>query len=146
MVERIKRIIEKENCTPSSFADRIGISRATMNHLLTGRNNPSLDVISKIHSKYLDINLEWLMDGNGPMYKGEKTLLQPSLFDEVSVVNKPIIPNRTETIPIQEIKKKQEKEVGKEEIMLSKKQDRGINKIIIYYSDNTFENFIPESK
>ena len=48
MKDRIRLIMEKENLTPAKFADRLEINRAVISHILNGRNNPSLDVVTKI--------------------------------------------------------------------------------------------------
>ncbi|MDR1371192.1 MAG: helix-turn-helix domain-containing protein [Dysgonamonadaceae bacterium] len=153
MVERIKKIIEKEDSNPSLFADRIGISRGTMNHILNGRNNPSLDVVTKILEGLSHINTEWLMFGNGPMYKGDKVIIQPTLplFDEIPV--KPHnYPEKIEYRKEIELKTP-EKPINNPEIEenilpknTSRTIDKTIDKIIIYYSDNTFENFIRENR
>ncbi len=147
MVERLKKIIEKENSNPSSFADYIGISRSTMNHLLNKRNNPSLDVLMKILEKYPDISSDWLLFGKEPMYKGGKVFLQPSLFDEEPL--KPELePAISEYRKENELKplEKAPNNTTKEEITISKTISKTIGKIIIYYSDNTFETFIPENR
>ncbi len=47
MKDRIKLIMEKENLTPAKFADKLQINRAIISHILNGRNNPSLDVVTK---------------------------------------------------------------------------------------------------
>ena len=147
MLERIKKIIDKEKSNPSLFADKIGISRGTMNHILNARNNPSLDVITKILSSFPEINSEWLLLGTGPLYKGDKAYLQPDLFAEVSV-NQDKLPEKTEYRKEIEVKTP-EKTVNKpeiEEIRLPQRYSKTVEKIIIYYSDNTFENFIPENR
>ncbi len=145
MVERIKKIIEKEGSNPSSFADTIGISRASMNHILNGRNNPSLDVIVKILSKYENISNEWLLFGKLPMYKGEKAYLQPTLFDEIAV-NEPIEPKKTEYRKEIEVKPEEimPKPAQKEEITFKKNTTKKIERIMIFYSDNTFDSFSPD--
>jgi len=147
MLDRIKKIIEKERSNPSLFADQIGISRGTMNHILNGRNNPSLDVITKILTCFPDINSEWLLFGNGQIYKGDKAFLQPTLFDQA-----PIIPDKLQekTEYRKEIEvKTSEKPVNKpeiEEFRHLQRSSKTVEKIIIYYSDNTFENLIPENR
>ena len=50
--DRIKMIMEKENMASGAFAESIGIQQSTLSHILNGRNNPSLDVIMKVHQKY----------------------------------------------------------------------------------------------
>ena len=70
MKERIKEIIEREGMGQSQFADYIGVTRPALSHILAGRNNPSLEVIMKIHQKFPKINVLWLFDGIGS-YEGD---------------------------------------------------------------------------
>ena len=72
MIDRIKQVIEYVQLSPSAFADTIGISRSGMTHLLTGRNQPSLDVAKKILVKYPEISTEWLIMGMGDMFRPEE--------------------------------------------------------------------------
>ena len=72
--DRIKMIMEKENMASGAFAESIGIQQSTLSHILNGRNNPSLDVIMKVHQKYNYVNLEWLLYGHGNM--SEETIRQ----------------------------------------------------------------------
>ena len=70
MRERIKEIIEREGMGQSQFADFIGVNRPTLSHILAGRNNPSMEVVMKIHQKFPKINILWLLDGLGS-YEGD---------------------------------------------------------------------------
>lgn len=70
MRERIKEIIEREGMGQSQFADFIGVNRPTLSHILAGRNNPSMEVVMKIHQKFPQINILWLLDGMGS-YEGD---------------------------------------------------------------------------
>jgi len=63
--------------TPSQFADRIKVQRPTLHHILSGRNNPSLDVVLKIHEAFPQVNLDWLMTGTG-----DGPVSVPSSFNE----------------------------------------------------------------
>lgn len=65
MRERIKHIIEREEMSQSQFADYIGVNRPTLSHVIAGRNNPSMEIIMKIHQKFPKINILWLLDGIG---------------------------------------------------------------------------------
>lgn len=69
MKDRIKLIMDNEHLTPSAFADKLQLGRAVISHILNGRNNPSLDVVSRILSKMDYIDSDWLLTGNGKMYK-----------------------------------------------------------------------------
>ena len=148
MRERIRQIMENENLTPAKFADRLQINRANISHILNGRNNPSLDVVSKILSEMPYINTEWLINGSGQMYRDGFDI--DSIPKEHDLFNQsPIITSREK-----EIAPKQEGiEVNKPErssqqaenkiTELQKNYDKKISQIIIYYNDNTFETFIP---
>lgn len=70
MRERIKQIIEREGMSQSQFADFIEVNRPTLSHILAGRNNPSMEVVMKIHQKFPQINILWLLDGVGS-YEGD---------------------------------------------------------------------------
>lgn len=69
MIDRIKQTIEYSQLSSSAFADAIGISRSGLTHLLTGRNQPSLDVARKILAKFPEISTEWLIMGMGEMFR-----------------------------------------------------------------------------
>ncbi len=68
MVTRILQILKEENLTASQFADIIDVQRSSMSHILSGRNNPSLDFVHKILKAFPNINTDWLMFGTGTMY------------------------------------------------------------------------------
>ena len=63
--ERIEYLMNIYNLTPSQFADKTGIQRASVSHILADRNKPSLDVFLKIHRAFPDIELNWLVADEG---------------------------------------------------------------------------------
>ena len=68
MIKRIELVIQSQNLTPSQFADRIGIQRSGLSHILSGRNNPSLDFVQKVLSAFPELNPAWFLQGKGRMY------------------------------------------------------------------------------
>lgn len=68
MHDRIKIWIESKGLKSSSFADKIGVNRATISHILSGRNKPSIDFLHKLISSFPDLNLNWIVSGEGFMY------------------------------------------------------------------------------
>lgn len=155
MKERIKMIMEAENMTPARFADNLQIGRAVISHILNGRNNPSLDVITRILSQLPKLNSDWLLTGSGSMYKSERPELKnqnnlPDLFSQVLQENENLIntPNVSGNIkynkenivnPIE----KEIKESVNERIIYKEAPSKKVKQIIIYYNDNTFEAFTP---
>ncbi|MDD4227673.1 MAG: helix-turn-helix transcriptional regulator [Mariniphaga sp.] len=148
MKDRIRAIMEKENLTPARFADRLQINRAVISHILNGRNNPSLDVVTRILDEMQYINPEWLLKGTGGMLKNgfERNDLhvEPDLFRQTP------INQREEPADVEERQETLLKpttfttqNIGYKQVEPQKIENRKISQIIIYYTDNTFEIFKP---
>ena len=69
MQTQIKEILSRERMSSSQFADKIGVQRSSISHVLSGRNKPGFDFIHKILTAFPEINGDWLITGNGDMYK-----------------------------------------------------------------------------
>lgn len=147
MKERILKIIEKERLTPARFAESIGIQRSAMSHIASGRNNPSLDVVTKILERYPYINSEWLLFGKGPMCNTteENTNEAPSLFNE-NGVNRPEIQVKPEYARETQVKTSvyERKQPEIEKVIYKEPPAKTISKIMVFYSDNTFDTFVLE--
>ena len=61
--ERIQSIIKMNNLTSSAFADKLGVQRSNISHILSGRNKPSLDLLEKIILTFPRVNAHWLITG-----------------------------------------------------------------------------------
>ena len=142
MKERIFQFLKEENKTSAQFADEIGVQPSGISHIISGRNNPSLEFILKMLEKYNYLSTDWLLFGKGEMYKTKQT---PSLFDEphtvINAENKQpklfdnIANNaNVETPQITAATQTQET------IEKSRKQ-KNVSKIVWFYDDNTFDEF-----
>ncbi len=162
MKDRIKQIMQNERLTSSAFADKLQLGRAVVSHILNGRNNPSLEVVTRILSQWDNINPDWLLTGTGNMYKndpqatadilsqpiqqnGNGSLFQenqPDLFSHSAIIpdNNPQTNEYRKEIVVEQPKKEPEN-IENKTIIYQKPSERKITKIIIYYSDNTFETF-----
>jgi transcriptional regulator with XRE-family HTH domain len=67
MHERLKNWMGIEGLKSSALADSIGVNRATISHILSGRNKPSIDFLEKLLNVYPSINSNWLISGIGYM-------------------------------------------------------------------------------
>jgi transcriptional regulator with XRE-family HTH domain len=67
MHERLKNWMGIEGLKSSALADSIGVNRATISHILSGRNKPSIDFLEKLLNAYPNINANWLISGIGYM-------------------------------------------------------------------------------
>lgn len=72
MHKRLKNWMESKDLKSSVLADIIGVNRATISHILSGRNKPSIDFLQKILSAYPNINANWLITGIGYMQENQK--------------------------------------------------------------------------
>jgi len=152
MRERIKQIIEEKGLKPSSFAEKIDVSRATISHILSegGKkrkpNDPSINTIDKILKTFPDISPTWFLNGEGPMYKRERIFTQPDLFEEKTTAEPSVKPTGREYSQKNEDKQPEntiDSTVIKN-INLSNNISKKIDKIIIFFNDKTFMTFISE--
>ena len=79
MKDRILQFLKSENKSSAQFAEEIGVQASGISHILSGRNNPSLDFVLKMLEKYKYLSSDWLLFGKGKMYKEGQT---QSLFDD----------------------------------------------------------------
>jgi transcriptional regulator with XRE-family HTH domain len=74
MLERINLILKSRNVNAAQFADEIGVQRSSVSHILTGRNNASLDFLLKVLTRYPEIDTDWLLTGKGVMMRSAATM------------------------------------------------------------------------
>ena len=80
MNSRLKQFLAAENISQSQFADAIKVVRASVSHVLSGRNKPGYDFITAIMAAYPLLNIEWLMLGKGKMYKSTPEMKTSRFF------------------------------------------------------------------
>ena len=144
--------MQKEAMNAGLFAEKIGISAASLSHILSGRNNPSLDVMMKIRKAFGYVSWEWLLEGVGEMEYAPTSadsvypeLLDPLSFDE----NALFAPDGTE-----DLKNRKEigvktsafatKEVVHEQVKYIEIPSKKITEIRIFFDNGTYETFRPE--
>ena len=72
ITQRIKRIMENEKLTNSSFSSVTGIPRTTIANMFIKGTSPSFDFISRISDTFPAYSLDWLITGKGSMLKSEQ--------------------------------------------------------------------------
>ena len=111
--KRLQKVIDFYCESASSFAEKIGVQRSSISHILSGRNKPSLDFVLKVLSTYPEVELYWLLNGKGSFPKNES----------ISQLKK----EKTNLNTLH----------GSE----PSKSDKKIQRIVIFYKDGSFENF-----
>lgn len=123
--ERLKLIMDYYGLSATALADSISIQRSSISHLLSGRNKPSLDFVMKLLDKYPEVELYWLLKGEGTFPKiVTNTNSTPTLFDTNT--------NDTNTVEKQLNTTNQSNTSDREEI----------EKIVIFYKNGTFKSYL----
>ena len=118
--DRIKLIIQSNRESPSSFADKIGIKRSNLSHVLSGRNKPSLDFLEKIINFYPNVNASWLVTGK--TREGEFESSDTNVNNEVS--------------------DSLQKDISSEDdFIVNQESDAEIKKVIIFYTDGKIKEY-----
>lgn len=149
--DRFKMIMDRERLTAGAFAESIGVAQATVSHILGPRNKyPSTEVILRLHQRYNDINLEWLLTGEGAMSNNSDNAITDEinypLFTE-NAINQGNETNdfkNAKDIALEKHEKGTQSPV-KQEIIYKEKPLRKITEIRIFFDDSTYETFKPEN-
>ena len=116
--ERLQKVIDFYGESASGFAEKIGVQRSSISHILSGRNRPSLDFVMKVLHTYPEVELYWLMNGKGEFPRQLETSEYPNS-------NTPETKIETKTTSAEP------------------KSNSEIEKIIIFYKDGTFKSYMP---
>ena len=134
MNRRLQQFLAAENISQSQFADTIGVVRASISHILAGRNKPGFDFIERTAKHFPELNLAWLITGRGKMYGSLKSASEapvepisplpssdlPGLFDE------PDTAQISSNNPL-------------DKMYQALNNQRSISKVIIFYTDGSFQ-------
>lgn len=145
MKDRILKFLSSEQLSPAKFADDIGVQRSSISHILSGRNNPSFDFIQKMLQKYPRLNAEWLVIGRGEMYK--TALIQGNLFEQPKREEKTVknaAPLQTVPEPFSLQNSRQLPEMPSNIEASKSKKNKAIERVLIFYSDHSLEEYKPE--
>ncbi|MBQ8672595.1 MAG: helix-turn-helix domain-containing protein [Bacteroides sp.] len=164
--ERFREIMMYEQLTAGEFAENIKVAQATISQILRGRNMPSTEVLFRLHERYPEISLNWLLTGEGNMRNGEKTNTTseteddasglPSFADDTANEDYPLFAKNAENTSSEPTQRKNRKEIAletpqmstkeivKQEIIYKERPPRKITEIRIFFDDNTYETFKPE--
>lgn len=148
MVNRIFTFIENQELTPTEFADKIGVSRASISSIKTGRTQPTLSLVEKIKQHFPDVDINWLIFGNGDApIKTEYDIRENSLTDEseedikAKDSNLPVV-NEYEAVYIAESPNKKEAIINQSDLSIPKiSSNKNVKKVILLYEDGSFEEF-----
>lgn len=148
-IKRLEIILDYYSLNASAFADKIGVQRSSLSHLLSGRNKPSLDFILKILDVYPDVDLYWILNGKGNFPKNSDENKTATLSEKSSSSPTPISQNQiagnlfsSSEIPVVQNIIENSKPITNENTTISSISNE-IDKIVIFYKNGTFKDYNP---
>ena len=144
-VKRLELIFEYYGLSGSSFADKIGIQRSSLSHLLSGRNKPSLEFVMKIVSILPEVEFNWILNGIGVFPNNLISEKQKEI--SLEQIN-PILPfpdEITNTI-VKSLKNDTENKIEQSSNFELENESKRLKlkiiiQIVIFYDDGTFSNY-----
>ncbi|HBK82077.1 MAG TPA: XRE family transcriptional regulator [Flavobacterium sp.] len=137
-IKRLEIILEYYALSASAFADKINVQRSSMSHLLSGRNKPSLDFILKITEEFSEVSLDWIINGKGTFPKSDFQPAPTPLQEKpknISSINNDLFSTLTES-------PKQLEQSTKEINTLLTTTDDEIERIVIFFKNGRFKNYV----
>ncbi len=124
-ISRLEIIMEKNKLSAAAFAERIGVQRSSVSHILSKRNKPSLDFILKINNSFNEVTLDWLL-----LEEPSKAIKPLAYLDEIGedTMNDSndesfVKPNNNENFD----------------------SSNEVTEVIKFYKDGSFKNFFPRT-
>ena len=158
MRERLEELMDLLHLSPTQFANEIGVQRATLQHILSGRNEPSLKIIMAIHNKYPDVELEWLLNGKGsaipqlsqenkpeldyPLLPG----MESAFFQAESRKQSDFSNLRGEENTPKQRKVRNSKDVRSDIFTPENNANKTIKEVVVFFADGTYQKFSSDLK
>jgi transcriptional regulator with XRE-family HTH domain len=172
IVTRLKQFMDYTQLPSSQFADQAQIPRPTLSQIMNGRNKKiSNELITKLHEAFPQLNVMWLMFGDGDMVTGENIQFsEPQKEQNLFEQQEQDIFNQVDTFVSSEVKPitnsaastqsaaKSVVDVPKTAIHIQKSDktneaqaipitpdsnSKKIASIMVFYTDNSFESYLP---
>jgi transcriptional regulator with XRE-family HTH domain len=149
MQDRLQQFLQLEQLTPARLSDIIGVQRSGLSHILSGRNKPGFDFIQRLLIRFPTLSADWLITGKGKMYKEVKDAREEVSFRESKIKKEmPESPDEDESIDIKENEldfatSQPSENPIKVPISNYVQKNRLLKKVLLVYSDNTFEEINP---
>ena len=154
--KRIKDVLDNSGLSAAEFAEKLSVQRSSISHILSGRNKPSLDFITKLHKAFPAVDIQFLITGEPAVIKQpqmhtaedegkEKEVLSQDnrpVEDVTNVNHKESDAHVTNVNPpaVDDTSSQPRSESEQELNVTSSKR---VSKIILLYEDGRFQEFTP---
>lgn len=120
IVARIETVINHLELSVSAFADQIGVQRSSISHLLSGRNKPSLDFILKLVHTFPEVDLYWLLKGEGKYPAEDSQNIEEEVLEQEKSTSLPSDYTVADKKPV---------------------KNQELDSIVFFYADGTFKTY-----
>ena len=152
MNSRLQQFLVAENISQAQFAETIGVARASISHILSGRNKPGFDFLESMIRHYPNLNFEWLLTGRGKMYNNARSTPEApaapvsplSASDEGNLFDEPDDPASTPATAPSEPPTPRQTTYTRyiDNNSRNSTNQRVISKVILFYSDGSFQELV----
>lgn len=142
-IKRLEIILEYYGLNASSFADKIGVQRSSLSHLLSGRNKPSLDFILKITDIFPDVDLYWILKGAGVFPKKIEEKDNLNLDSAATNFDSPTPIDLFSQVSVSPESKFDSKKIKQMESFTESENPDEVEKIVFFYKNGTFKIYSP---
>ncbi len=150
MKDRLQQFLDLKNISAARLADMMGIQRSALSHILGGRNKPSFDFISKFITLFPYVNAEWFITGKGEAFKNMSSTgaapaatpapVQTAAPATATAVAPAPAPAAAAAVQIEPQENDDDFPIAvKEEMEEDRPRERRISRIIILFSDGTYQ-------
>lgn len=123
-IERLEEILRYYDLSASGFADRIKVQRSSISHLLSGRNKPSLEFVMKLVDTFPEVDLYWILKGEGRFPASKKSSIKVA-----APAPKVVVPASASVVPDEKVE------------VPTPMAEEAIDRIVIFYKDGTFKSY-----
>ncbi len=147
MEKRLQNFLRAENITQSQFAEKIGVAKASVSHILAGRNKPGYEFIVGMARCYPNLNIDWLITGNGKMYKisgGDTAASENAILTASQKAQNAAEPAGNEADTLFHEEQNDDGRTAAETQEPAEKPENAprISKILVFYDNGTFKEIL----
>ncbi len=126
---RLQLVMKMNNLSNAAFADKIGVQRSSISHVIAGRNRPSLDFLEKTLKAFPRVDAHWLITG-------EQSKLKPQ---------QDIVDTDVEATSTSSAANTGAPDVQERDEKATAKGVQIIERIVVFYTDGTYEETVPKT-
>jgi hypothetical protein len=136
--QRLQEIMDANDLSATAFSEKLHVGRATISHLMAGRNKPSLDFVMTVVATFPEVELQWLLYGtkSSPKTTTPTPSNHTTFSTDVPSKNDQEFASKTSATPPSNTEQKTLKNIT---AFSSSKSP--IKRVIIFLEDGTFESY-----